>query len=71
MRKADQSVCKPYKCRAETNLAERPLLGRSASIQRLRRQILDFAANPVARAVLLRGPIGVGKKRTCHRHANA
>ena len=40
---------------------ERTLPGRSASILRVRRQILEFVASPTARAVLLLGPIGAGK----------
>ena len=40
---------------------DRALPGQSASARRVRWQILEFAANPTAKAVLLRGPIGAGK----------
>jgi DNA-binding NtrC family response regulator len=46
---------------ATSAFLESALPGRSARMKRLRRQILEFAANPTAKAVLLRGPIGVGK----------
>jgi len=37
------------------------LPGRSPAIERLREEILDFAISPLARTLLLRGQIGVGK----------
>lgn len=40
---------------------ERTLPGNSPAIRRVREQVLEFVSSPVARAVLLRGPIGVGK----------
>jgi hypothetical protein len=46
---------------AMSGFLERALPGRSAGIQRVRRQILEFSASPTAKAVLLRGPIGAGK----------
>src|SRR5207247_1527658 len=42
-------------------LVEQLLPGKSASVGRLRQQVLDFSANICAKTVLLRGPIGAGK----------
>src|SRR5262245_60019435 len=44
-----------------TRLLEELLPGKSAPMVRLRREVLEFCANPCARTVLLRGPIGAGK----------
>ncbi len=42
-------------------LLERAIPGRSASIKRVREQVLDIASSLTARSILLRGPIGAGK----------
>jgi len=39
----------------------RTLPGNSPGIRRVRDQVIEFSASPIARNVLLRGPIGVGK----------
>lgn len=51
-------------CPAEeplSRLIAQVLPGASKAVHRLRRQVLQFCANPSARSVLLRGPIGAGK----------
>ena len=40
---------------------ERTLPGTSPAIRRVREQVIEFVSSPVAKSVLLRGPIGVGK----------
>jgi DNA-binding NtrC family response regulator len=42
---------------------ERVLPGRSLAVQRIREEMLDFAISPLARTLLLRGPIGAGKSQ--------
>jgi len=39
------------------------LRGQSTAIKRVREDMLDFAVSPLARTLLLRGPIGVGKSQ--------
>lgn len=51
-------------CPAEaplTELARRILPGRTPATQEARQQIVRFCANPAARTLLLRGPVGAGK----------
>ena len=40
---------------------KKALPGRSRAIERVREQVLDFAVNPVSKALLLQGPVGAGK----------